>query len=130
MLGTKVAGPQPVNTVENPWHVAGWYCRKPLLNRVSLDDQRLVERGSNVAAKRIVTGQRFIGPLQYDGVTLAREGLCHGLLGERPEHVDVDRTDLGAPGLSQVVDRRFTIFSRRAQRNEDGIGVLGFVFRQ
>ncbi len=41
----------------------------------------------------------------------------------------MNRADLGVAAFAQVIDGRFDIFRGGAQRNENGIGVLGLILR-
>jgi hypothetical protein len=87
----------------------------------------LGERGANVAAERIVAGQRFVCALENDDVLLALERGNDGGFGEGTNDVDVDGADADAAGLAQVVDRGLDVFSGRAEGDEDGVGVVGLV---
>ncbi len=75
----------------------------------------------------IVAGQGFVGALEDDDVLLALERGDDGGLREGANHVDVDGADLDAAGLAQVIDGGFDVFSGRAERDEDGVGVVGLV---
>ena len=89
--------------------------------------QRLVQRRADVAPHRVVAGQRLVGALEDDDVLLPGQRLDDGRFGERPEHVGVNRPDLRAARLAQVIDRRFDVFRGRSQRDEHRVGVLGLV---
>jgi hypothetical protein len=93
--------------------------------RPCLDGLR--ERGADVAAQRVVAGERFVGALEDDDVLLALERGDDGGLREGANDVDVDGADADAAGLAQVVDGGFDVFSGRAERDEDGVGVVGLV---
>ena len=100
VLGTEVARAQAVGAANKcaalrPWPVTGQTFRR----RVAFILNRLRQRGANVAAQRIVAGQRFVGPLQDDDVLLALERGHNRRLREGPNHVHVDRADRHAARL-------------------------------
>ena len=91
---------------------------------------RLRERGADVLTERVVGGKRFIGALEDDDVLLSLESGHDGSFREGTDHVDVDGADGNAAGLAQVVDGGFDVLGSRAERDEDGVGVVGLVLGQ
>ena len=89
----------------------------------------LSKRHPDVTSERIVTGKAFVGALENDDVLPPAERVDNCGFGKRADHIDVDRANLGVALLSQVVACRLNIVGRTAQRDEHGIGILGFVFR-
>jgi hypothetical protein len=87
----------------------------------------LRERGANVAAQRVVAGERFVGALEDDDVLLALERRNDRGFREGPNHVDVDGADGDAARLAQVIDRGLNVLRSRTERDENGVGVVGLV---
>ncbi len=120
VLRPEVARAQAINAAEEPRHHVGGDRRQPALVL-----QRLVQGSPDVAPHRIVARQRLVGPLEDDDVLLAGERRDDRGVRERPKDVGMDRSDLGAPALAHVVDRRLDVFRRRSQRHEHGVGIVG-----
>ena len=93
MLGAEVARAEAVAAADRcaalrPASICGQARRVPC--------DGLGERGANVAAQRVVAGQRFVGALEDDDVLLALERCNDGRLGEGADDVDVDGADADA----------------------------------
>ena len=122
VLGTKVARSQAVD--------AGEQARHPIRRQrrdARLALHRLVQRGADVAAHRVVAGHRLVGALEDDDVLLARERLHDRRLRERTDDVEMDRSDRRARSRPQIVDAGFDVLRRRSERDKHGVRVLGLV---
>ena len=128
VLGAEVARAEAVGAGENVRHFVHGQRGQAFLRGMAFVLNGLGERGADVAAERVVAGERFVGALEDDDVLLALERGDDGGFGEGTDHVDVDGADGDAAGLAQVVDGGFDVFSGRAEGDEDGVGVVGLVF--
>ena len=88
VLGAEVARAQAVAAAEEARHL-GERDRGQAADAL----HGLRKCGANVAAQRIVAGERFVGALQNDDVLLALERVHDGGLGEGADDVDMDGAD-------------------------------------
>ena len=88
---------------------------------------RLGERGADVAAERIVAGERFIGAFEDDDVLLALERGDDGGFREGADDVDVDGADFDALDVAEVVDGGFDVFCGGSEGDENGVSVVALV---
>ncbi len=115
VLGTEVARAEAVGAADRCAALRSGRDRGQAFScRMAFVLDRLRERGADVAAERVVAGQRFVGALEDDDVLLALEGLDDGGLGEGTNHVDVDGADLDAARLRAGSRRRLRCFRRRS----------------
>ncbi len=126
VLRPKVARPDAVSASEQTGRLLCRQSRQAAAEFMGL--QRLAQRDANVTRERIVPRQALVGALDDDDVLFALQRPDDCSLGEGPHDVDVNGPDLGIALFAQVIAGLLDVLSRAAQRNENRVGVLGFVF--
>jgi hypothetical protein len=121
----EIARTDAVSAAEQTRHFPGRRGRHLTLIKVCLE--RLAERGADVAGERVVAGQAFVGALDDDDVLLAAEGVDDRGLGEGPDDVDVNGTDLGVALVTQVIAGFLDVFRGATERDEDRVRVVALV---
>src|ERR1043166_3767514 len=126
MLGTEIAGADAVGTAEEARGFLGSHFRNFTMETESFVG--FAESDADVARERVVAGETFIGAFQDDDTAFSAESVDDGGFREGADDVNVDGADFGVALFAEIIAGGIDVFGGATERDEDGIGILGFVF--
>jgi len=129
-LGAEVARAHPVGATEDARRLLGRHGRQAGLVGEVVTFQGLRQHRADVAGHRQIGGERLVRAFEDDDVLLAPERADDGRLREGADHVQVDRADPRVACGAEVVDGGFDVLRRRAERQEDRVGIFGAVLAE
>jgi hypothetical protein len=110
VLGPEITRTQAVHSGEESRRLFSREGGKPFLFL-----QGFVQGRSDIAAHGVVAGHGLVGSLKDDDVLLAGQRFYDSGLRKWTENINVERTYLRVPPLTEIVDRGFDVLGRRSQ---------------
>ena len=128
MFGAEIARADAISAAENARRLLR-ASMPAMRRRISCASLRLAERDADVAGQRIVAGDAFVGAFEDDDVLFAAQRVDDRRFGERTNHVDVNRADLGIALFAQIIARGFDVVRRATERDENRVRIVALILR-